>query len=50
MSLATCPPTRAISPGVQDLAHVLGVEPGRECRRADQIDEHHRELTPLGLG
>ena len=31
-------------------AHVLGVEPRRQLRRADQIDEHHRELPSLSSG
>ena len=31
-----------------DLAHVLGVEPGRERGRADEVAEHDRELTALG--
>ena len=31
------------------LAHVLGIELGRQRGRADQIDEHHRQLPPLGL-
>jgi hypothetical protein len=30
------------------LAQVLGIEPCRERRRADQIAEHHRQLPPLG--
>ena len=28
--------------------HVLGVDPGRERRRADKITEHDRELAALG--
>ena len=36
--------------GAEDLAHLLGVEPRGERGRADQVDEHHRELPPLGLG
>ena len=35
--------------GADQLAQVLGVEAGRECGRADQVDEHHRELAALGL-
>ena len=31
-------------------AHVLGIEPRRERGRADQIDEHHGQLPPLGAG
>jgi hypothetical protein len=30
-----------------DLAQILGIEPRRERGRADQVAEHHRELTPL---
>ena len=29
------------------LAQILGIEPRRERRRADQVAEHHRELTPF---
>ena len=36
--------------GLDDLAHLLRVEPGGERGRADQVDEHDRELAPLGLG
>ena len=35
--------------GVEDLAHLLGVEPRAERGRADEVDEHHGELPPLGL-
>ena len=31
-------------------AHVLGVEAGRERRRADEVAEHDRQPSPLGLG
>ena len=31
------------------LAHLFGIEPGRERRRTHQVDEHHRQLPPLGL-
>ena len=31
-----------------DLAHILGVEPGRERGRANEVAEHDRELTALG--
>ena len=34
--------------GVDDLAHLLGVEPRAERRRAHEVDEHHRELAPFG--
>ena len=36
--------------GADELAHLLGVEPAGERGRADQVDEHHRELPALGLG
>ena len=32
------------------LAQVLGIEPRRQRRRADEIAEHHSELPPLGGG
>ena len=32
------------------LTQILGVKPGREHRRADQIAEHHRQLPAFGLG
>src|SRR5215831_20499665 len=31
-----------------DLAHVLGVEAGRECGGADEIAEHNGELATFG--
>ncbi len=34
----------------QHLAHVLRIDPRRERGRSDQIDEHHRQLPPLGFG
>ena len=34
----------------QDLAHVLRIEAARERGRADEVDEHHRELPALGPG
>jgi hypothetical protein len=34
--------------GVQNHAHVLRVEAGRECSGAGQVGEHHRELPALG--
>ena len=34
--------------GAELLAQFLGVEPGRQGRRADEIAEHHRQLPPLG--
>jgi hypothetical protein len=30
------------------LAQILGIEPRRQCGRADQVAEHHRQLPPLG--
>src|SRR5882672_6149547 len=36
--------------GDHHLAQILGVEPHRECRRADEVAEHDRELAPLGRG
>ena len=35
---------------LNELTHLLRVEPGCELGRADEIDEHHRELPPFGLG
>jgi hypothetical protein len=34
--------------GDDDLLQILGIEPRRERRRADEIADHHRELPPLG--
>ena len=34
--------------GVDDLAHVLGIEPRRERRRSDEVAEHDSELAPVG--
>ena len=34
--------------GRNDLAQVFRVHAGRECRRADQVREHHRDLAALG--
>ena len=34
--------------GMEDLTHVLGIEPGRQRGRADEIAEHDGELAPLG--
>jgi hypothetical protein len=42
-------PGRRVLIGAEHLAHVLGIELGRQFGRADQIDEHHRQLPPLGL-
>lgn len=33
--------------GAQDLAHLFGIEPDRQLGRADQIDEHDREMTAI---
>ena len=33
---------------MDDLAHVLGIEPRRQRGRADEIAEHDGELAPLG--
>ena len=33
-----------------DLLHVLGVEPGRERGRTNEVAEHDRELAALGVG
>ena len=35
--------------GADHRAQILRVEPRRQCRRADQIAEQHRQLPPLGL-
>ncbi len=35
--------------GADHRAQILRVEPRRECRRADKIAEHHRQLPPFGL-
>jgi len=32
------------------LAQILRVMTGRECRRADQVAEHHRQLPAFGVG
>jgi hypothetical protein len=39
---------RGLLIGANDLAHVLGIEPGRERSRADEVAEHHGELAALG--
>src|SRR5215472_6055303 len=36
--------------GSNDLAEILGIEPRRERGRADQIAEHHRQLSAFGFG
>ena len=33
--------------GGDDLAQILGIEPRRQRGRADEIAEHHRQLTPF---
>ena len=35
--------------GADDATHVLGIEPRGQLGRADQIDEHHGQLPPLGF-
>ena len=35
--------------GAEDLAQILWIQPRRQLRRADQIAEHHRQLSPLGF-
>jgi hypothetical protein len=34
--------------GRNDLSHVLGFEPRGKRGRADEIDNHHREMTAFG--
>ena len=36
--------------GRNDLAQVLRVHAGGECRRTDEVREHHRDLAALGVG
>jgi hypothetical protein len=36
--------------GADDLAQILGIEARRQRGRTDQINEHHGQLAPLGLG
>ena len=54
MYFATKPPKRRTEfgdtflMGRNDLSQVLGVHPGGECRRADEVREHHRDLAALG--
>ena len=56
MNFATWPSSRSdlagdsVLVGAQQRAHVFGIEPLCQGCRADQIDEHHRELTALGGG
>src|SRR5439155_9248670 len=33
-----------------DIAQILGIEPRRERRRADEVAKHHGELPPCGTG
>ena len=42
------PARHRVLEGAQQAAHLLGVEPAAQRRRADEVDEHHRELAPLG--
>ncbi len=54
MYLATKPPkpaqhlADAAMVGGDDLAQILGVEPGRQLGRADEVAEHDRQLAALG--
>ena len=56
MYFATNPPKRlhglgdAFLIGRNDLAQVLRVHARGECRRTDQVREHHRDLAALGVG
>ena len=36
--------------GADDLAHLFGIQPRRQLGRADQVAEHHSQLSPLGFG
>ncbi len=36
--------------GCEDVSHVLGIEPRGKHGRADEIDNHHGEMTALGGG
>ena len=55
MYLATNPSNRptisatAAVIGADDLAQILGIEPRRQRRRADEIAEHHRQLAALSF-
>ena len=31
----------------EEISHILGVEAHGQCRRSNQIDEHHRQLPML---
>ena len=33
----------------EHLAQIFGIKPRGECGRIDQVDEHHRQLPPLGI-
>jgi hypothetical protein len=35
--------------GAQQIAHLLRIEAAAELGRADQVDEHHRQLASLGV-
>jgi monoamine oxidase len=46
-------PDRGTAPVLKrrdDIAQIFRVHPGRECRRPDQVAEHHGQLAALGLG
>ena len=32
-----------------DIAQIFGIHPGGECRRSDEVAEHHRQLAALGV-
>ena len=34
----------------EDVAHFLGIEPGRKCCRTDEIAEHDGQLSTFGIG
>ena len=42
-------PRHGIAVGPEDLARDLGIEARAESRGADQVDEHHGQLTALGV-
>lgn len=51
MTLESCDlPRNGVLVRADQLTHVFRVELGRQRGRANQIDEHHRELAPLGGG
>ena len=36
--------------GADQFPQILWIKPCRECRRADEIGKHHRQLAPFGVG